>query len=337
MNTLNKKRIQKFFANKRAKYSLYLFGMILFICIAAPFIANDRPLVVSFNQQWYFPIFKTYPETTFGGDFESEANYHDSYIQELIQSKGWLLFPPIPYRYDTIIMGLSDVAPTPPDSKNFLGTDDQSRDLLSRLIYGYAISLAFGLLLTFFSSIIGIIVGAIMGYYGGKIDLFSQRFVEIYSSMPVLFLVIIFSSVIESSFWWLLLFLSLFSWVGLVNVVRAEFLRGRNLDYVRSSKALGASDCRIIFKHILPNAFPIILSFLPFVLSSSITMLTSLDFLGFGLPVGSPSLGEVLNQAKENLYAPWIGISAFISIAFLLSVLVFIGEGLRDAFDPRNG
>ncbi len=336
MDILLKRRMHVFSSNKRAKYSFILFVFVALVCLFAPIIANDKPLVLSYKNQLYFPLLHAYPETTFGGDFHSEPDYKDPYIQELIQQHGWLIFPPIPYSYNTVIFDLDAPAPTPPSLKNILGTDDQGRDILARLIYGYAISLAFGIILTVLSSIIGIIAGALMGYYGGMFDLYAQRFIEIYTAMPALFLVMIFSSIIEPSFWWLLLFILLFSWVVLVSAVRAEFLRARNLDYVRSSQALGADNIYIIFKHILPNVMPIVLSFLPFILSSSITLLTSLDFLGFGLPVGSPSLGEILVQAKNNLYAPWIGICAFVSIAFLLSILVFIGEGLRDAFDPRH-
>lgn len=332
---MKKRQIQHFFKNKRAKYALYLLVFVVCSCIFAPILANDKPLLLYYKNQFYFPIFIFYPERTFGGDFESETSYHDPDIKDMISQDGWMIFPPIPYSYDTIIFDTDVPAPAPPSLKNWLGTDDQSRDLVARLLYGYAISLAFGILLTFFSTIIGIVMGAIMGYFGGRTDLFLQRFVEIYASMPVLFLVIIFSSFINPNFWWLLLFMLLFSWVELVALVRAEFLRARNLDYVRASLALGAHHRRIIFYHILPNIAPLILSLLPFILSNSIVLLTALDFLGFGLPAGYPSLGEVLLQAKENLHAPWIGICAFISIAFLLSLLVFIGEGLRDAFDPR--
>ncbi|MDE7318031.1 MAG: ABC transporter permease [Helicobacter sp.] len=332
---MNNRALASFVANKRALYSLYCLLFLCVCCLFAPFLANDKPLVLSYKGELYFPILKFYPESTFGGEFENETPYKDEDIIKTIQKEGWILFPPIPYSYDTIIFDVQSPSPAPPSLKNWLGTDDQSRDLLARLLYGVAISLAFGVLLTFFSTIIGVCMGAIMGYFGGKIDLFLQRFVEIYASMPVLYLVIIFSSFVNPNFWWLLLFMLFFSWVELVALVRAEFLRARNLDYVRASKALGASTSRIIFYHILPNTAPLILSLLPFILSHSIVLLTSLDFLGFGLPPGSPSLGEILLQAKENLHAPWIGITAFIFIAFLLSLLVFVGEGLRDAFDPR--
>ncbi len=332
---MKSRALASFAANRRALFSLY-FLLLLCVCsVLAPILANDKPLVLSYKGELYFPIFKFYPETTFGGAFENETDYKDADIIESIEKHGWILFPPVPYSYDTIIFDLDSPSPAPPGAKNWLGTDDQSRDLLARLLYGTAISLAFGILLTFFSTIIGVFMGAIMGYFGGKIDLFLQRFVEIYASMPVLYLVIIFSSFVNPNFWWLLLFMLFFSWVELVALVRAEFLRARNLDYVRASKALGASAPRIIFRHILPNTAPLILSLLPFILSNSIVLLTSLDFLGFGLPPGSPSLGEILLQAKENLHAPWIGITAFVFIAFLLSLLVFVGEGLRDAFDPR--
>lgn len=332
---MKNRAIHSFAANKRALIASYCFCFVLVCCVCAPIIANDKPLVLSYKGELYFPIFKFYPESTFGGEFDNETPYQDADMIESIKKEGWVVFPPIPYSYDTIIFDLDSPSPAPPSAKNWLGTDDQSRDLLSRLLYGTAISLAFGILLTFFSTIIGVLMGAIMGYFGGKIDLFLQRFVEIYASMPVLYLVIIFSSFVNPNFWWLLLFMLFFSWVELVALVRAEFLRVRNFDYVRASKALGASAPRIIFLHILPNAAPLILSLLPFILSHSIVLLTSLDFLGFGMPPGSPSLGEILLQAKENLHAPWIGITAFVFVAFLLSLLVFIGEGLRDAFDPR--
>ena len=303
--------------------------------LIAEVIANDKPLIVRYQSEFYFPFLLEYAETTFGGEFETEADYRDEYVKDLIHQKGWILEAPIPFSYKTINFDLPSPAPSPPTGVNWLGTDDKGRDVVARLIYGFRISVIFGLFLTFFSSIIGIAAGAVQGYYGGRIDILGQRFMEIWSGMPTLFLLIILSSVVQPNFWWLLGITLLFGWMALVGVVRAEFLRGRNFDYVRAAKALGVSDQQIMFRHILPNAMVASLTFLPFILGGSITTLTSLDFLGFGLPVGSPSLGELLAQGKANLQAPWLGISAFFILAAMLSLLVFIGEGVRDAFDPR--
>ncbi len=311
--------------------------MLLFLCcLPAEFIANDRPLLVRYDGQLYYPVILTYPETVFGGDFETEAEYRDPFVQELIEEKGWILWPPIPYRYDTVNYDLKQPAPSPPDADNLLGTDDQARDVVARLIYGYRISLLFGLLLTFFSATIGMAAGAVQGYFGGWIDLLFQRFIEIWQGLPMLYLLIILASFVEPSFWWLLGLLLLFRWMGLVGVVRAEFLRARNFDFVKAAHALGQSDARIMWRHVLPNAMVSVLTFLPFVLTGSVAVLTSLDFLGFGLPPGSPSLGELLGQGKRNLQAPWLGFSAFFTLALMLSLLVFIGEAVRDAFDPRK-
>lgn len=336
MREMTRRRLEVFKSNRRAYYSAYLLLFLVLISLLAPLIANDKPLLVRYEGQFYFPILKAYSETTFGGDFETQANYKDPYVEELILAKGGrVVWPLVRYRYDTINYDLKAPAPTPPDDHNWLGTDDQGRDVLARLIYGYSVSLAFGFLLTILSSLVGVAVGAMQGYYGGKIDLLGQRFIEIWSGMPMLFLLIILSSFVEASFFWLLGIMLLFSWMSLVGVVRAEFLRGRNLEYVRSAKALGVSHGVIMRRHILPNAMVATLTFLPFVMSGSIATLTSLDFLGFGLPSGAPSLGELLAQGKQNLHAPHLGLCAFFSIAFLLSILVFVGEGLRDAFDPR--
>lgn len=336
MREMTRRRLEVFKSNRRAYYSAYLLLFLVLISLLAPLIANDKPLLVRYEGRFYFPILKAYSETTFGGDFETQANYKDPYVEELILAKeGRVVWPLVRYRYDTINYDLKAPAPTPPDDHNWLGTDDQGRDVLARLIYGYSVSLAFGFLLTILSSLVGVAVGAMQGYYGGKVDLLGQRFIEIWSGMPMLFLLIILSSFVEASFFWLLGIMLLFSWMSLVGVVRAEFLRGRNLEYVRSAKALGVSHGVIMRRHILPNAMVATLTFLPFVMSGSITTLTSLDFLGFGLPSGAPSLGELLAQGKQNLHAPHLGLCAFFSIAFLLSILVFVGEGLRDAFDPR--
>ncbi|MCG8673482.1 MAG: ABC transporter permease, partial [Pseudomonadales bacterium] len=272
----------------------------------------------------------------FGGEFETEADYRDEYVIELIEAKGFMINPMIKFSYDTINWDLPTPAPSPPDDINLLGTDDQGRDVLARTIYGFRISVLFGLSLTIFSSIVGVFAGAIQGYYGGWVDMIGQRFIEIWSSLPPLFLLIILSSLIQPNFWWLLGIMLLFSWMRLVGVVRAEFLRGRNLEYVKAAKALGLKDGKIMFKHILPNAMVATITFMPFILTGSITTLTSLDFLGFGLPIGSPSLGELVAQGKANLQAPWLGISAFVVLSLMLTLLVFIGEAVRDAFDPRN-
>ncbi|CAE09703.1 ABC transporter permease [Wolinella succinogenes] len=336
MREMTRRRLEVFKSNRRAYYSAYLLLFLVLLSLLAPLIANDKPLLVRYEGRFYFPILKAYSETTFGGDFETPANYKDPYVEELILAKeGRVVWPLVRYRYDTINYDLKAPAPTPPDDHNWLGTDDQGRDVLARLIYGYSVSLAFGFLLTILSSLVGVAVGAMQGYYGGKVDLLGQRFIEIWSGMPMLFLLIILSSFVEASFFWLLGIMLLFSWMSLVGVVRAEFLRGRNLEYVRSAKALGVSHGVIMRRHILPNAMVATLTFLPFVMSGSIATLTSLDFLGFGLPSGAPSLGELLAQGKQNLHAPHLGLCAFFSIAFLLSILVFVGEGLRDAFDPR--
>lgn len=333
---LNKRRLQNFKANRRGYYSLWIFLALFVSSLFAELIANDKPLIVYFDGEIYAPISKAYAETEFGGEFETEADYRDEYVIELIEEKGWLIWPPVRYSYDTHNYNLSEPAPSAPTRDNLLGTDDQARDVFARVIYGFRISVLFGLTLTLFSSIVGVAVGAVQGYYGGKIDLVGQRFIEIWSGLPVLFLLIIMSSMIEPSFWWLLGIMLLFSWMGLVDVVRAEFLRARNLEYVRAARALGLNNAGIMYRHILPNAMVATLTFMPFILTGSITTLTSLDFLGFGLPPGSPSLGELISQGKTNLHAPWLGVSAFLVLAVMLSLLVFIGEAVRDAFDPRK-
>jgi len=336
MSDINKRKLINFKKNKRGLYSLYILIIILFITLPAEFIANDKPLLINYNGDFYFPIFKNYAETTFGGDFETNTDYKDPYVKNLINNKGWIIWPIIPFSYQTVNYDLQSPAPSAPSSTNWLGTDDQARDVLARLIYGFRVSIIFGFLLTIFSSLVGIIFGAIQGYLGGITDLLGQRFLEIWSGMPVLFLLIIIGSIITPNFWILLILLLLFSWMNLVGVVRAEFLRARNFDYVKAAKCLGMSDLRIMMKHLLPNAMVATITYLPFILAASVTTLTSLDFLGFGLPPGSASLGELLNQGKNNLQAPWLGITGFISISILLSLLVFIGEATRDAFDPRK-
>ncbi len=310
--------------------------LLLGVCMFAEFIANDKPIYVQFEGSSYFPTFINYPETTFGGDFETEAEYRDQFVQDLINEKGYAIWPPIRFSYDTINYNLPSPAPSAPDSGNLIGTDDQGRDVLARIIYGFRLSVVFGLTLTIISSIIGVGAGAIQGYYGGLLDIIMQRITEIWASLPSLYILIIFSSIFIPGFWTLLLILLLFSWLSLVDVVRAEFLRARNFDYVRAAHALGVSNRVIIWRHVLPNAMVATLTFMPFILTGSITALTSLDFLGLGLPPGSPSLGELLAQGKNNLQAPWLGISAFLSLAVMLTLLTFVGEAVRDAFDPRK-
>jgi len=336
LNKINQERWNRFKANKRGFWSLWFFLGLFFVSLFAEFWANDKPLFIRFDGHWYFPVFQKYSELEFGGEFETEADYRDPYIRDLITEKGWILWPLIRYSYDTIKYDLPSPAPSPPTKENWLGTDDKGRDVVARLMYGFRISVLFGLTLTIVSSIIGVIVGAIQGYYGGWIDLLGQRFIEIWSGIPRLFLLIIMATVIQPNFWWLLLITLLFGWMSLVGVVRAEFLRGRNFEYVIAAKALGLRNWWIMFRHILPNAMVASLTFMPFILGGSITTLTALDFLGFGLPPGSPSLGELLAQGKANLQAPWLGIAAFLIIALMLSLLVFIGEAVRDALDPRR-
>jgi len=336
MNPINKRRLELFRNHKRGYYSLWVFTLLFLISLAAEFVANDKPVLISYESSLYFPLFKDYSETEFGGEFETEADYRDPYVIDLINEKGWMVWPIIRYSYDTINYALDQPAPAPPSTENWLGTDDQARDVAARVIYGFRISVLFGLILTIVSSIVGVVVGALQGFYGGKVDLLGQRFIEVWGSMPRLYLLIILSSIVVPNFWWLLGIMLLFSWMSLVDLVRAEFLRGRNLEYVRAARALGLDDRSVMFRHILPNAMVATLTFLPFILTGSITTLTALDFLGFGLPPGSPSLGELVAQGKANLQAPWLGLSAFLVLAIMLTLLVFIGEAARDAFDPRK-
>ncbi len=336
INSLTAERLRRFKRNRLGLVSAWIFGILFVLSLFAEFIANDRPLLVRHQGRLYAPVLRDYPETQFGGDFETTADYRDPFVQDLIQSEGWILWPPVRFSYNTINYNLPSPAPSPPTAENWLGTDDRGRDVVARLIYGFRISVLFGLVLTTVSSIVGVSVGAFMGYYGGRVDILGQRFIEIWGSLPTLFILIILSSVIQPNFWWLLGILLLFSWMGFVGVVRAEFLRARNFEYVLAAKALGLNDRTIIFRHVLPNAMVATLTFMPFTLSGAITSLTALDFLGFGLPPGSPSLGELLAQAKANLQAPWLGFSAFTVLAAILALLVFVGEAVRDAFDPRK-
>ncbi|MFA5677888.1 MAG: ABC transporter permease [Pseudomonas sp.] len=337
LSPLNQRRFARFRANRRGWWSLHIFMVLFVLSLGAEFIANDKPLLVSYQDELYTPVFNRYAETEFGGEFPIEADYRSPYVRELIeQADGWMLWPLIPYSYETINYDLQVPAPAPPSADNWLGTDDQARDVMARVIYGFRISVLFALTLTILSSIIGVIAGAIQGFYGGRIDLIGQRFIDVWSGLPVLYLLIILASFVQPNFWWLLGIMLLFSWMALVDVVRAEFLRGRNLEYVRAARALGAGNGIIMFRHILPNAMVATLTFFPFILTGGVITLTSLDFLGFGLPPGSPSLGELIAQGKANLQAPWLGITAFVVLSVMLSLLVFIGEALRDAFDPRK-
>ena len=336
ISPINKRRLANFRANRRGYISLWLFLILFVVSLFAELVANDKPVLVRYDGGFYVPVFRAYAETEFGGIFETEAEYKDPEVQKLIEEKGWMIWPIIPYRYDTIVRGLPGPSPSPPTLRNWLGTDDQARDVTARLIYGFRISVLFGLILTILSSIIGVAAGAWQGYFGGWVDLLFQRFMEIWSSMPQLYILIILSSLFVPSFWLLLGTLLVFSWMALVGVVRAEFLRGRNFTYVLAARALGQSNFNVMFRHILPNAMVATITFMPFILSGAITSLTALDFLGLGLPPGSPSLGEILNQGKNNLHAPWLGISSFLVIAVMLSLLIFIGEAVRDAFDPRK-
>jgi microcin C transport system permease protein len=360
ISPLNRRRWQAFKANRRGYYALWAFLALFLLSLPAEFIANSKPFLVSYNGSLFFPALVSYPETTFGGDFETEADYRDPFVQKLIADKGgFMVWPPIRYSYDTHNLDLPTPAPSKPTwmltekechdvverkglkgcrdlEYNWLGTDDQGRDVLARLIYGFRISVLFGLALTIISSIVGVAAGAVQGYFGGWTDLLFQRFIEIWTSIPSLYLLLIISSVLVPGFFVLLGILLLFSWVSLVHLVRAEFLRGRNFEYIQAARALGVSSLMIIFRHLLPNAMVATITFLPFIMSSSVTTLTSLDFLGFGLPPGSPSLGELLAQGKANIQAPWLGITGFFSLAIMLSLFIFVGEAVRDAFDPRK-
>ena len=336
ISPLNKRRLQNFKLNKRGFYSFWIFLFLFMISMFADFISNDKPLLINYKNNYYIPIIQSYAETTFGGDFETEADYLDPYVKKLINDRGWMIMPIIPFSYNTIIRDLNTPAPSPPSRKNWLGTDDQARDVLARLIYGFRISILFGFTLTFFSMLLGVTAGAIQGYFGGKIDLFFQRFMEVWSAIPTLYVLIILASIVQPNFWWLLVILLLFSWMGYVGVVRAEFLRARNLDYIRAAKSLGVSNVTIILRHLIPNATVATITFLPFSLSASVTALSGLDFLGFGLPPGSASLGEMVNQGRNNLQAPWIGLTSFFTLGLMLGLLVFVGEAIRDALDPRK-
>ncbi len=364
LSPLNQRRMRNFRRNGRAFWSLIIFSILFGASLFAEFFVNDKPILVRYQGEFYTPIFNFYPETQFGGDLPIEAQYQYEDVECLIVTgglescyddpeaimaeardtgmvdgqevtKGWVLWPLIPYKYDTIV-DIQGVAPSAPDSNNWLGTDDTKRDVLARVIYGFRLSVFFALIVTLLSSVVGIAAGAIQGYFGGWIDLLFQRFIEIWSSSPSLYIIIILFAILGRSFWLLVFVTVLFGWMALVGVVRAEFLRARNFEYVRAAKALGVSDRTIMFRHILPNAMVATLTFLPFIITGAIGGLASLDFLGFGLPSSAPSLGELTLQAKQNLQAPWLGFTAFFTFCIMLSLLVFIFEGIRDAFDPRK-
>ncbi|MFP3924452.1 ABC transporter permease [Pseudomonas sp. W5-36] len=333
----NRRRIANFKANRRGWWSLWLFVALLVICLCGELIANDKPLIVRYQGELYFPAVHQYLETDFGGELPFEPDYSSDYVRKLIVDKGgWMLFAPIPFSYDTVNYELREPSPSPPSARNWLGTDDQARDVMARVLFGTRVSILFALALTAISTVIGVFAGAIQGYYGGLADLIGQRLQEVWSGLPVLYLLIILSGFVEPDFWWLLGIMSLFSWLALVDVVRAEFLRGRNLEYVKAARALGLSDGALMWRHILPNAMTSTLTYLPFIVTGAIATLTALDFLGFGMPAESASLGELIGQAKRNLQAPWLGVTAFCALALILTLLVFIGEACRDAFDPRT-
>ncbi len=336
LSPVNQARWARFRHNRRGYWSLWIFLIVFSLSLCAELIANDKPLLVRYEGQWYFPLVKNYSERDFGGPLATTADYQDPSLQRQLENRGWVLWAPVRFGANTINFATTQPFPSPPSAKNWLGTDANGGDVFARILYGTRISILFGLMLTICSSVMGVLAGALQGYYDGKVDLWGQRLIEVWSGMPTLFLIILLSSVVQPNFWWLLAITVLFGWMSLVGVVRAEFLRTRNFDYIRAAQALGVSDRDIILRHMLPNAMVATLTFLPFILCSSITTLTSLDFLGFGLPLGSPSLGELLLQGKNNLQAPWLGIAAFLSVAILLSLLIFIGEAVRDAFDPAK-
>ncbi|MCW2099456.1 MULTISPECIES: ABC transporter permease [Pseudomonas] len=337
LSPLGRRRLAHFKANRRGWWSLWLFVGLFVLCLGGELIANDKPLAVHYKDHWYFPIVSHYSETDFGGELPFEPDYSSDYVRKLITDQGgWMLFAPIPFSYDTVNYDLKEPAPSPPSTTNWLGTDEQARDVLARVIFGARISILFALILTAVSALIGITAGALQGFYGGLVDLIGQRLQEVWAGLPVLYLLIILSGFVAPSFWWLLGIMALFSWLALVDVVRAEFLRGRNLEYVKAARALGLTNGALMRRHILPNAMTSTLTYIPFILTGAIATLTALDFLGFGMPPGTASLGELIGQAKRNLQAPWLGLTAFCVLALILSLLVFIGEACRDAFDPRS-
>jgi len=336
MSPVMQQRLARFKQNRLGFICLIVFAVIFVLAIFSELIANDKPLVVKYQQSYYFPVIQSYPETTFGGIFETETDYKDPAVQQLIKRDGWALWPVIPFSYQTPNLELAVPVPSPPSQQNWLGTDDQGRDVLARILYGLRVSLLFGFALTLCAAFIGILIGALQGYYGGWVDLIGQRVLEVWGGLPMLFMVMILVSMFTPSVYWLFVIMLLFGWTALVGLVRAEFLRARNFDYVRAARALGVADRTIIFRHILPNAISSSLSQLPFMLTANITALTALDFLGYGLPPDAASLGELLLQGKNNLNAPWLALSGFFTLALVLSLLIYVGEATRDAFDPRR-
>lgn len=329
-------KISIFKKNKRAYCSFLLLIFIFVLSLFSELISNDKPLIVKYKNELYFPVFHNYSDEFWGGDFPTAANYSDSLIQNNIKQNGWLIMPPIPYSFNTVDYYLDSATPSAPSKKHWLGTDEEGRDVLARILYGIRLSLIFALVLTFISSAIGIFVGAVQGYFGGKTDIILQRFIEIWDSLPQLFILIIIASVFLPTFLSLLVILLLFSWTGLTGMVRAEFLRLRNFEYVKAAQVLGVGNFRIMFRHILPNALVTSITFIPFIMAEAITSLSALDFLGLGLSQDYPSLGDLVRQGKDNLQAPWIGVSIFVVLSGLLSMLIFIGEGVRDVFDTRK-
>ena len=337
MTPITQRRIAQFKANRRGYYSLWIFMVLFVLSLFAEFIANDKPILMSHDDELWVPVMFAYTEEELGGELPIEAQYSDPFVQQLVEeSGGWMLWLLVPYTYDRADLYIEQSAPAPPSARHWLGTDDSGKDTLARLIYGFRLSVLFGITLTIMSSAIGVTVGALQGYFGGLVDLFGQRVVEIWAGLPVLLLLIILASIVEPSVFWLLGILTLFSWMPLVGVVRAEVLRTRNFEYVRAARALGVADLELLRRHVLPNAMVATLTFVPFILSGAVTTLTALDFLGFGLPAGSPSLGELLAQGKANLHAPWLGLTGFVTLGVMLTLLIFIGEGVRDALDPRR-
>ena len=337
LSPIGQRRWARFKAHRRGWWSLWLFLALFGLSLGGELVANDKPLLVTYQGDWYFPAFKRYTEQDFGGELPFQPDYRSAQVRQLIEGQGGRLwFAPIPFAFDTVNYDLTEPAPSPPTGENWLGTDDQARDVLARVIFGTRVSLLFALALTAASAVIGIAAGALQGYYGGWTDLVGQRLLEVWSGLPVLYLLIILSGFVEPNFWWLLGIMALFSWLSLVDVVRAEFLRSRGLEYVKAARALGVGDAQVIVRHILPNAMSATLTYLPFILTGAIATLSALDFLGFGMPAGSASLGELIGQGKSNLQAPWLGLTAFFALALILSLLVFIGEACRDAFDPRT-
>jgi len=336
-NSLFRRRWLRFRKNRRGFYSLIIFSVLLFMSLFAEVLSNDKPLLVQYNGKTYFPIFKVYPETVFGGDFDTETDYRDPFILDRLKAKGnYIIFPPNPNSYNSINLEIDCPVPSPPTRENFLGTDDRGRDVLARLIYGFRLSVLFGFALTGVGTILGIIAGAVQGYFGGRVDIFFQRFIEIWGAMPELYLLIIFASIFKPSILLLLILLSMFGWMGLSDYVRAEFLKGRNMEYVKAAKALGVGNMTIMYRHLLPNGMTPVITFLPFRMSGAILALTSLDFLGLGVPPSTPSLGELLAQGKANIDAWWLSLSTFVVLVGTLVLLIFIGEALREAFDPRK-